>query len=103
MIELSPDWVEAHINLGVALYHQRRLDDAQRSFLAALALDPANAICRYNLGCVYEEAGKIDEAIENLRCAIRRCRITPTRISIWRWPMKRKATRRALASIGRNT
>jgi tetratricopeptide (TPR) repeat protein len=69
--ELSPDWVEAHINLGVALYHQHRLDDAQRSFLAALALDPANAICRYNLGCVYEEAGRIDEAIENLRCAIR--------------------------------
>ncbi len=71
VIALSPDWVEAHINLGVALYHQRRLDDAQRSFLAALALDPANAICRYNLGCVYEEAGKIDDAIENLRCAIK--------------------------------
>jgi tetratricopeptide (TPR) repeat protein len=71
VIEISPDWVEAHINLGVALYHQRRLEDAQRSFLAAIALDPANAICRYNLGCVYEEAGKIDEAIENLRCAIR--------------------------------
>ena len=70
-IELSPEWVEAHINLGVALYHQRRLEDAQNAFLAAVALDPANAICRYNLGCVYEEAGKIDEAIENLRCAIR--------------------------------
>jgi tetratricopeptide (TPR) repeat protein len=71
VIEISPEWVEAHINLGVALYHQRRLEDAQNAFLAAVALDPANAICRYNLGCVYEEAGKIDEAIENLRCAIR--------------------------------
>ena len=71
VIELSPEWVEAHINLGVALYHQRRLDDAQNAFLSAVALDPANAICRYNLGCVYEEAGKIDEAIENLKCAIR--------------------------------
>ena len=70
-IELSPEWVEAHINLGVALYHQRRLEDAQNAFLAAVALDPANAICRYNLGCVYEEVGKIDEAIDNLRCAIR--------------------------------
>ena len=40
-------------------------------FWLRCALDPANAICRYNLGCVYEEAGKIDEAIENLRCAIR--------------------------------
>jgi tetratricopeptide (TPR) repeat protein len=71
VIELSPEWVEAYINLGVALYHQRRLDDAQNSFLAAVALDPSNAICRYNLGCVYEEVGMIDEAIENLRCAIR--------------------------------
>jgi len=69
-IDLAPDWAEAHINLGVALYHQRELDAAQRSFRAALAIDPANAICRYNLGCVYEEVGKIDEAIENLRAAL---------------------------------
>jgi tetratricopeptide (TPR) repeat protein len=71
VIELSPDWVEAHINLGVALYHSRRLDDAQRAFQAALGLDPANAICRYNLGCVFEEAGRIDDAIENLRLAVK--------------------------------
>jgi len=71
VLAMSPDWVEAHINLGVALYHQRRLEDAQRAFQAALALDPANAICRYNLGCVLEEAGNIDEAIENLKCAIK--------------------------------
>ena len=36
VIEISPEWVEAHINLGVALYHQRRLDDAQNAFLAAV-------------------------------------------------------------------
>lgn len=70
VIDLAPDWIEAHINLGVALYHQRELDAAQRSFRAALGLDPANAICRYNLGCVYEEVGKLDEAIENLRAAL---------------------------------
>jgi tetratricopeptide (TPR) repeat protein len=70
VIELAPDWIEAHINLGVAQYHTRRLEDAQRSFLAALSLDPTNAICRYNLGCVLEETGKIDEAIDNLKRAI---------------------------------
>ena len=36
VIEISPEWVEAHINLGVALYHQRRLDDAQNAFLRLL-------------------------------------------------------------------
>jgi tetratricopeptide (TPR) repeat protein len=70
VIEMAPEWVEAHINLGVAQYHTRRLEDAQRSFLAALSLDPTNAICRYNLGCVLEETGKIDEAIDNLRRAV---------------------------------
>jgi len=70
VLELAPDWVEAHINLGVAQYQTRRLEDARRSFLAALSLDPSNAICRYNLGCVLEETGKIDEAIENLRIAV---------------------------------
>jgi tetratricopeptide (TPR) repeat protein len=70
VLELAPDWVEAHINLGVAQYQTRRLEEAQRSFLAALSIDPSNAICRYNLGCVLEETGKIDEAIENLRIAV---------------------------------
>jgi tetratricopeptide (TPR) repeat protein len=70
VIDLAPDWIEAHINIGVALYHRRELDAAQSAFLAALALDPTNAICRYNLGCVYEEVGKLDEAIENLRAAL---------------------------------
>jgi len=70
VLELAPDWVEAYINLGVAQYQTRRLEEAQRSFLAALSLDPSNAICRYNLGCVLEETGKIDEAIENLRIAV---------------------------------
>ncbi len=70
VLDIAPDWVEAHINLGVALYHLRQLDEAQQSFLAALALDSGNAICRYNLGCVLEEVGRIDEAIDNLRRAV---------------------------------
>jgi tetratricopeptide (TPR) repeat protein len=70
VIDLAPEWVEAHINLGVAQYHTRRLEEAQRSFLTALSIDPSNAICRYNLGCVLEETGKIDEAIDNLRRAV---------------------------------
>ncbi len=70
VIDLAPDWVEAYINIGVAQYHTRRLEDAQASFQKALTLDPSNAICRYNLGCVLEETGKIDEAIDNLRRAV---------------------------------
>lgn len=70
-LEISPDWIEAHINLGVALYQMGQVDAARDSFLRAVRLDPWNGICRYNLGCVLEEQGEIDEAIRHLRCATR--------------------------------
>ena len=70
-LELSPDWIEAHINLGVALYQMGDVEAARAAFLKAVQLDPWNGICRYNLGCVLEEQGEIDEAIRHLRCAAR--------------------------------
>jgi tetratricopeptide (TPR) repeat protein len=71
ILELSPDWIEAHINLGVTLYQLGDVDGARTSFIKAVQLDPMNGICRYNLGCVLEEQGEIDEAIRHLRCAAR--------------------------------
>lgn len=71
VIDLAPDWVDAHINLGVALYQMGRTEDARAEFLAAVQLDPLNGISRYNLGCVLEEQGEIDQAIEHLRRAAR--------------------------------
>jgi tetratricopeptide (TPR) repeat protein len=71
VLDLAPDWIDAHINLGVALYQMGRLEEAHTEFLAAVELDPSNGISRYNLGCVLEEQGKIDEAVEHLRYAAR--------------------------------
>jgi len=71
VLELSPGWVDAHINLGVALYQLGRADEARAEFLSAVELDPLNGISRYNLGCVLEEQGEIDQAIEHLRRAVR--------------------------------
>lgn len=71
VIQLAPNWVEAHINLGVALYQMGRADEARSAFRAAVQIDPTNGISRYNLGCVLEEQGEIDEAINHLRCAAR--------------------------------
>ena len=70
-LDLAPDWVDAHINLGVALYQMGRADEARAEFLSAVELDPLNGISRYNLGCVLEEQGQIDEAIDHLRRAAR--------------------------------
>jgi tetratricopeptide (TPR) repeat protein len=71
VIQLAPDWIEAHINLGVALYQLARTDEAQSAFQSAVELDPENGISRYNLGCVLEERGEIETAIEHLRHAAR--------------------------------
>ena len=71
VIDLTPSWIDAHINLGVALYQLGRGEEARAEFLAAVQLDPLNGISRYNLGCVLEEQGDIDEAIEHLRRAAR--------------------------------
>ena len=70
-LRLSPNWIDAHINLGVALYQMGRIDDARMEFAAAVELDPMSGISRYNLGCVLEEQGHIDQAIEHLRRAAR--------------------------------
>ena len=71
VLELAPDWVEAHINLGVALYQLGRTEEALNAFRNAVELDPMNGISHYNLGCVLEEQGKVDEAIGHLRRASR--------------------------------
>jgi tetratricopeptide (TPR) repeat protein len=71
VVELEPKWVEAQINLGVALYHLCQLEEARRAFRAALALDPVNGIAHFNLGCVLDELGDLDESIEHLRQAVK--------------------------------
>jgi len=70
-LELAPEWIDAHINLGVALYQLGRTEEARAEFACAVRLDPLNGISRYNLGCVLEEQGEIDEAIDHLRRAAR--------------------------------
>jgi Flp pilus assembly protein TadD len=71
VLSLAPDWIEAHINLGVAFYQMGKTTEAGKEFLAAVQLDPSNGISRYNLGCVLEEEGRIEEAIKHLRRAAR--------------------------------
>jgi len=71
VIRLAPEWIEAHINLGVAHYQLAHWEDARRAFLAAVKIDPANPMARYNLGCVLEEMGEIADAIVQLKRAVR--------------------------------
>jgi tetratricopeptide (TPR) repeat protein len=71
VVELAPNWIEAHINLGVAYYQLGHLSEARNAFLAAVQIDPLNGISRYNLGCTLEELGEFERAIEHLERAAR--------------------------------
>ena len=71
VVELAPDWIEAHINLGVAYYQLGQLSDAATAFRRAAQLDPMSGISHYNLGCTLEELGEYEEAIEHLHRAAR--------------------------------
>ena len=69
-VEAAPDWVEARINLGTAMYQLGQMDEALEHFSAAVAFEPDNALAEFNLGCVLEQLGKTPEAISHLSRAV---------------------------------
>ena len=71
VVELSPDWIEAHLNLGVVHYQLAEWEEAREAFQTAIELDPANPFAQYNMGCVLEELGEVDLAIVHLKRTIR--------------------------------
>ncbi len=48
-IELDPDYLEARINLGTALFEQKRFSEAAQEFQIALRIDPRNRIAAQRL------------------------------------------------------
>ena len=62
LLKLRPDVVEAHANLGAALVHLRRFDEAIAEYERALALSPDQQQIRLNLALAYYKAGRIERA-----------------------------------------
>lgn len=59
---------EIHLNRAVILSEQlQRFDDAEAELRRALALEPGHAAVRLNLGNLYEECGRRDDAIRCYR------------------------------------
>ena len=70
-IELKPDYVEAYMNLGIALHDLGRLDGAIEACRQAIRLEPGCAEAHYNLGNMLHHHGRIRESIDARREAIR--------------------------------
>src|SRR5579862_1211118 len=69
-VEAAPEWVEARINLGTAMYQLGRMDDAHEQFSIAVEFEPSNALAEFNLGCVLEHLGRTPQAIAHLCKAV---------------------------------
>ena len=77
-MKLRPDYLEAMINLGMALSQAGRGEQArhwlgvsQGLFEKALQVDPANIVAMNNLGNVLRQQGKPEEAVSYYREALR--------------------------------
>jgi tetratricopeptide (TPR) repeat protein len=71
VVQLKPGDANAHYNLGLALVHQGKPDEAIRHWLEVIRLDPNNTNAHYNLGQAKLHQGKFDEAIRHWLDVIR--------------------------------
>jgi tetratricopeptide (TPR) repeat protein len=69
-IQLHPDHVNAHSNLGNALDAQGKLDEAIAECRTTIKLKPDVAGAHRNPGAAFSQHGKLDEAIAEYRTAI---------------------------------
>lgn len=61
-LELDPDHVDAHVNLGRLLHEDGAPAAAEKHYRAALELDPEHETATFNLGVALEDLGRLREA-----------------------------------------
>ena len=67
VVKLEPDNAEAHLNLGIALADQHRLDDAVAEFSESIRLAPGDARGHYNKGRALTDLSRDREAETELQ------------------------------------
>ncbi len=57
--------LQQHLNVGVAFYRSGMLDDAEREFEQALAIEPTQARANFMMGLIDFRRGKLSDALEH--------------------------------------
>jgi tetratricopeptide (TPR) repeat protein len=70
VVEMDPNYAEAHYNLGIDFSRKGQIDDAVAQFQQALDLNPNYAEAHYNLGVIHDEKGRVDDAIAEFQAAL---------------------------------
>lgn len=69
-ITAAPDWIDAQINLGTALYHLGRLEESRDAFSTAVKIDPRHSLAHFNLACICDRMGTVESAAREFRAAL---------------------------------
>ena len=69
-LELKPDYLDAHNNLGILLLEAKRLPEAETSFRRALELKPDYPDAHNNLGILFMETNRLSESVAACRRAL---------------------------------
>lgn len=64
-IEVDPNYIDAHYDLGVASYHRGRVQDAIRSFQRVLSLDPNYHAAHYRIAICYLHTNQFNVAAQH--------------------------------------
>jgi protein O-mannosyl-transferase len=70
-VKKSPDYADAHNNLGAAYASQDLWERAIAEYQTALRLNPGYAMAHYNLGIAYASQGLVDRVIAEYQTALR--------------------------------
>jgi Flp pilus assembly protein TadD len=66
LLQLHPEALPVHVNLGVTLAHERQFKDAIEQYRIVLAHDSNNRFARMNLAVAYRDSGNIAQAMIEL-------------------------------------
>ena len=70
LLQLDPDHVDAHVNLGRLLHEDAAPAAAESHYRRALDLDPEHETAAFNLGVALEDLGRFRDAIEAYQRAL---------------------------------
>ena len=71
VVDLDPSRTEAFFDIAIANLQLGNTLMAERGFLSVLKMEPNNFVARLNLGELYYDMGKVDEALEQLTYTIK--------------------------------
>ena len=64
LLDIDPDHVDAHVNLGRLLHEDGAPAAAEKHYRRAMELDPDHEIAAFNLGVALEDLGRFKDAID---------------------------------------